>query len=50
MFLVIAATWVFFGPVTLEKADELCAPGPITAECYSEALEPIEADWSGLND
>lgn len=50
LFLVIVGAWTFFGPVTLEEAKDICA-GPITAECYIEALEPIEpVDYSKMND
>ena len=42
-FIFTAALWTFFGPVTLEKADDICsaAGSPhITLECYEQALEP----------
>lgn len=41
LFLVIAGAWTFFGPVTLEKAQDVCEPNLITKECYVEALKPI---------
>ena len=41
LFIVILANFAFFGPVTLEKAKELCAPESISKECYVQALEPI---------
>lgn len=44
LFLVILGSAVFFGPVTLEKADKLDGvhDGKLTVENYVEALEPIE--------
>lgn len=49
LFLVIVSTAAFFGPVTLEKAEDLCAPEAISKECYVEALQPIEAVYK-VND
>ena len=50
LFLVIAGSWAFFGPITLEKAQDICEPSPITKECYIEALQPIDsANHDGYN-
>lgn len=49
-FLVAAGIWTFFAPVTLEKAQDICEPDPITKECYVEALQPITTvDYEKLN-
>lgn len=45
LFLVIVGSWIFFGPVTLEEAYEICDPDPITLECYKEALEPLVYEY-----
>ncbi len=51
LFIVIVGAFTFFGPVTLEKAYDICEPNPITKECYVEALQPITAlDPAKLND
>lgn len=50
-FIVWAAIWTFFAPVTLGQAQDICEPNVITKECYIEALQPIEKlDYSKLND
>lgn len=53
LFIVIAAAFTFFGPVTLEKADKLdgAKDGHFEYSNYIEALSPVEPlDYSKLND
>lgn len=50
LFLVIVGSFGF-GAYSLEKAHDICAPEPITKECFVEAVSPIEpVDYSKMND
>lgn len=48
MFLVLASMWVFFGPVTMDRADKLDGVRDynFTTENYVKALEPIVYEYN----